>query len=538
MGDEFNNRGKWEDAWQKAFDDSEHSPSKRVWQGLENSLMEEQLRRYKRKAFLYQWLAAASVVLLGLWAGWWLYASQPLSQQEQLSDTAAIEVAAPTATTSGAASPEATPPGAAITAPLTTAREPESLPAQEQNTLAASELKQPAVAAAGSASASTSVRSAAAVPAAGAAAQQEIGLLQEPQIAAVTEESVQEIIPEIAAQETPASAAAAAQEHLVALEMEQETKQEAAGSLAENRVTAEATLPLYELPDLQLTPFLATLQLPKGEIELPRLPVFVAKKQHKKNNSTRNGNLWLGASVASSFFSPNMNEGNQSLAWVDQPVASGKQANQVYSANVTNWNEKEKSLPSVNFQIDAAWRIGQRWMFQSGIQYGSFKVNTMSGTFTGQDGEKIYPLYYSNFSYDKLQAVSTNSRMSMPVSALNTYNFMSVPLSFSYVLTERIIGVALSAGVTSDVFLGGRIGDMEQRLDEYELEPGTGSPFQRVHFNALLGTKFFYRAGPNYLITLEPSYRHSLTSFNKRSSIFDSKPTQFGVAVGFRFILH
>ncbi len=80
MDKEFNKFGAWEDAWHQAFKDAEHAPPNKVWQGLENSLLEQQLQRYKRKLFLYQWLAAASVVLLGLWTGWWVFFAQPTSE--------------------------------------------------------------------------------------------------------------------------------------------------------------------------------------------------------------------------------------------------------------------------------------------------------------------------------------------------------------------------------------------------------------------------------------------------------------------------
>ncbi len=227
------------------------------------------------------------------------------------------------------------------------------------------------------------------------------------------------------------------------------------------------------------------------------------------------------------------------LAWAEQPPVS--KGGQVYTANVANWDEKEKSLPSFDFKIDAAFRLNNRWMLQSSVQYGTYRVNTTTGTFTDPESQMVYPLYYTNFSYDKLQTVNHNARVAAPVNALNSYKFISVPLSFSYILVERSVGIALSTGVSSDFFLGGYIEGLDNsrlgNMERYQISAGEDSPFRKVHFNALVSAQLFYRAGHNYLITLEPTYKYAITDFNKRGSIFGSRPTQFGLAFGMRFIL-
>jgi hypothetical protein len=61
-------KGKFEDAWQKAFDDAEQAPSESVWLGVEQSLNKTATVVMKRRVVFYQRLAAASVffaLLLG-----------------------------------------------------------------------------------------------------------------------------------------------------------------------------------------------------------------------------------------------------------------------------------------------------------------------------------------------------------------------------------------------------------------------------------------------------------------------------------------
>jgi hypothetical protein len=110
MDDELNKHGSWERAWQKALDEPSIPPSSRVWQGLEHSLMEQQLGRYKKRLALYQGLAAASVVLLGLWAGWWALVAEP-NLQPAAQPLATTEISAPVsgdASSSGSETPAAT----------------------------------------------------------------------------------------------------------------------------------------------------------------------------------------------------------------------------------------------------------------------------------------------------------------------------------------------------------------------------------------------------------------------------------------------
>jgi len=55
-------KGKFEDAWQKAFSNAENAPSEDVWAGVEQSLNKAETIVMKRKVVFYQRLAAASIL--------------------------------------------------------------------------------------------------------------------------------------------------------------------------------------------------------------------------------------------------------------------------------------------------------------------------------------------------------------------------------------------------------------------------------------------------------------------------------------------
>lgn len=66
-------RGKFEDAWHKAFANAEQVPSENVWAGLEGSLNKTETGAMKHRVVFYQRLAAASVLFALLLGGFSAY---------------------------------------------------------------------------------------------------------------------------------------------------------------------------------------------------------------------------------------------------------------------------------------------------------------------------------------------------------------------------------------------------------------------------------------------------------------------------------
>lgn len=532
MDNEFNKFGDWEEAWQQAFNDAEQAPSNSVWQGLENSLMDQKLRHYKRKLFLYQWLAAASVMLLGLWAGWWVFFAQPGGATAEIAQTENIQNALPEQSLVRS--------GEAARQPGTAAFSGDS--SRELNIAAAEEA--PGTALTESASSG-----------------QEAGSVEPIQVATspkISEGTLQNQDPSFSGgnaglaiapanpnssrQNTPRSGEEQALANGPGNDLH------TSGTAAYAALIEDDALLLIDGTDSweQVLPEISGrkaqfVSLLEGEVDKEiRVVATSFRSPEKKKQLFGNGSLWLGASLASNVFDPNMsNARSYELAWAEQ--APGGKGDQVYTANVGNWDEKEQSRPSIDIKVDAGFRLSNRWMLQTSVKYGSYRVNTLTGTFTDQQNQASYPLYYTNFSYDKLQTASANARMASPIEAENSYKFLSIPLSFSYIVVERGLGVAISSGLSSDFFLGGYIDGADNNnfwnLQRYDISAGENSPFRKVHFNALLGAQLFYRAGPSYMITLEPTYKYAISDFHRSSSFFGSRPTQFGVAVGFRYIL-
>jgi hypothetical protein len=78
-------KGQFEDAWLKAFENAEQSPSEMVWAGVEQGLNRSETLMLKKRVVFYQRLAAASILVALMLGGLSTYYITTLSQQENLS---------------------------------------------------------------------------------------------------------------------------------------------------------------------------------------------------------------------------------------------------------------------------------------------------------------------------------------------------------------------------------------------------------------------------------------------------------------------
>ena len=78
-------KGKFENAWQKAFENAEQAPSENVWAGLEQGLNKAETITMKRRVVFYQRLAAASILFALLLGGLTTYYLSKLPNQQEIS---------------------------------------------------------------------------------------------------------------------------------------------------------------------------------------------------------------------------------------------------------------------------------------------------------------------------------------------------------------------------------------------------------------------------------------------------------------------
>ncbi len=80
-------KGKFEDAWQKAFSTAENAPSENVWAGVEQGLNIAETATMKRRVVFYQRLAAASILFALMLGGLSTYYISDLKNQKEMNLT-------------------------------------------------------------------------------------------------------------------------------------------------------------------------------------------------------------------------------------------------------------------------------------------------------------------------------------------------------------------------------------------------------------------------------------------------------------------
>lgn len=65
-------RGEFERNWKNRFEDAEAEPSRDLWTGIEASIANAEVARFKRGMAFYKWVAAAGVVLMACLIGYYL----------------------------------------------------------------------------------------------------------------------------------------------------------------------------------------------------------------------------------------------------------------------------------------------------------------------------------------------------------------------------------------------------------------------------------------------------------------------------------
>jgi hypothetical protein len=78
-------KGKFEDAWQKVFENAEQAPSENVWTSLEQGLNKSETVTMKRRVVFYQRLAAASILFALMLGGLTTYYISNLTNQREKS---------------------------------------------------------------------------------------------------------------------------------------------------------------------------------------------------------------------------------------------------------------------------------------------------------------------------------------------------------------------------------------------------------------------------------------------------------------------
>ena len=218
--------------------------------------------------------------------------------------------------------------------------------------------------------------------------------------------------------------------------------------------------------------------------------------------------------------------------------------NQLASFNVSNKDfllvrsAGKKTEPDISFGYGAnlGFKLTRRIIVQTGIGYRKLNTTTTTTGYFAENGSNTRIPIVAAYQY-QLDGLSSVNKIS-ETNLSNQYEFASIPLRAGYIFLDKKINLTLMAGITSEIFLNNQIKDKSNYLQTLSSSSGDGSPYKNVYFNGSLGTMLGYTFSDNYMITLEPSYRFALSSFTRDDFYLNSYPSSFmlsfGVAYNFK----
>ncbi len=263
------------------------------------------------------------------------------------------------------------------------------------------------------------------------------------------------------------------------------------------------------------------------------VPIYENAKENQDKDEGQS--LWAGLNLGSGNFDPNYGpptgSANEAALASEDAFAPGD-----LEANTAGLplREESSSGPAIAIGLDVGKSVGKRWVLQTGLTYGRYRVNSNTNLVFSSADEKAVPLSFQNrealFSEEEITVTSES------VDVDNNFQILSIPVKAGFVLVDKKFNILLNAGLASDIYLGNSLNTSGDEFGSYDINPGADSPYRRVHLNGLTSVQLGYQIQDNYYLSLEPSYRKALSDFAKNGNNFSSRPSSVGLVVGFRYL--
>ena len=542
---------QWDEEWAKAFEDASQTPPPGVWSNIHAVQANKEADKFRKKAVYYKWLAAASVFISICSAALLLLNSDLTNQKDGVAETAASKEQLLVKPQGGDSATNSLAEESSISTVVENeeqsvlnappAKEEEGNARRKHSARGAKAESNQESKNSVSSIASASANASRLAPKSGTTVSEQPELERDSDLPLSQDKgSLADADAGLGQREEDSSASPA----MLAINENREEQNSAGEGTIENSGDGKQA-EIIELVSISKKDLVALADGRKStKVEAEVRKVWVASNFLKKDKLKSVPRYMLGATLASNNFSANYQDQNPEIASFAES-SNDFQYNKLSplsNARVTDWDEEQKSVMSLAGGLQAAAWLGKRWVLQGGVQYGNYKTGSKASTFTDASGNNSYPLHFSNYSEEKVQTTSfaRGSRSAGTVSAINSFEFLSVPLSIGYVVIDRRISLLLAPGLSSEFFLSNTISADEGRsdLNSYTVSNGEESPFSFVHFKGLLSAQLFYRMSDRYIISLEPGYQQAITDFNKSDSFFNSRPSNLSLAAGFRYVFH
>jgi hypothetical protein len=243
----------------------------------------------------------------------------------------------------------------------------------------------------------------------------------------------------------------------------------------------------------------------------------------QRKNDVPGEKLWTSVGFsAGSFSSPNFDVSG-----------SASPAPGIAATTKVATNQAKASGTAYTMGVSFGARVSKRWVVQGGVNY----MTQMSDYTTSV---AVSSSTLSHFKPASLNEFRDNSQQKFvptaPYSVNNSLRFISLPLQAGYLVVDRKLGVQVSAGVSTDMFIQNTIDPEGETLGKTTEGRGADSPYRSLNFSGLVGTEVSYRFADRYRLSLNPGVRYPFNSIYKDEVGVESTPLTFDVGLRFRYI--
>lgn len=261
--------------------------------------------------------------------------------------------------------------------------------------------------------------------------------------------------------------------------------------------------------------------------------------------------FWAGVNFSSGVFDPNISYGTNSGVLADQANLPGGSSSYDKLTmvsdpgnNIANYMkatrpEETSYNPEFSYAygVNVGYQISPKFMIKGGLAYlsnhTSTKINSYINNVITNRKMPNQALYSVTIESAGVNSVNTTTD---EIKLNNTYEFISLPVSFGYYIIDKKIEWMLTAGFTTDFFLKNTISDPSNFLEPKEITAGSDSPYNNSYLNGTLGTMINVSFADHYRFSFEPTYRMGLSEFAKDDAAFTSRPSAFFITAGLSYI--
>lgn len=510
------NHKSFETEWAAAFEGAEMQPSTQVWKNITGELAAQQVSAYRKKAFKYQMLAAASVMFaVGLSVVYFFNNSgdvkhQAIASANTQESVASAELPA-TATTVVPLADQDNPASGNIEAGMISPVDGTSKAPNVTRHLQVAQIDQQTKSKDGAAGNRSKQRLAESSKESLTADTHNVN----EDTKAIDQVQIATLIASNEAQEKPQSIILIPANNVESNQM----------VITENSMLSYLDAKYAPL-DHKITP----KALPEF---FYRIPIY--NFQEVKAEEIADNKFWAGVNFGSGTFNPNFGAPKS----INLSAVSARET--LIAQFITPDNqtvplvEETRTGVSYTVGVEVGKKIAPRWILQTGLQYGIYGATgrTNQTYWDGNPESSYLPISFQNQIdlYSQRALIINNDNIAVD----NRFQLLAVPVKMGFVLLDTKVNVLLNAGISGDFYLGNRLSSNAERIGNYNFSPGSDSPYRNVHLTGITGIQVGYRIGDNYYLSVEPHYRQSLTEFTKTGQPYSSTPSRMGVAMGFRY---